>query len=348
MIASIELPLRRKQGRPSKESEQEYERSLMRFSRDLIEVQKGIDFHMSARGWCYYLEGVAGLEKGEFQWAADRIQKAREQGYLPPGFISDEDSRMLTKPSDWGVSVDEYVQLQYDTWREAENTFRNCGDAFEWVSFWEHQDVYLQLFVEKVDLKTLFEKQCSKYRIPCANIKGHGSLEQKAAAAANFQAMEARGKQVVLLVCADFDPAGLCISGNQLEGFHRLSEFTGWDPSNLIIDRFGLNYDFIEANGLSWIDNLMTSSGKDLSDPSHQFYRDNVFGVREYIAQYGARKCEANAVVVKSQMGRQMLQDTIDKWLGPDAYELHQERLEAERERVNELVGVYLEGGQDD
>ena len=44
----------------------------------------------------------------------------------------------------------------------------------------------------------------------------------------------------------------------------------GYDPINLNIERFGLNYDFIVANKLSWIDNLITASGKDLADPSHK------------------------------------------------------------------------------
>src|SRR5262249_51491407 len=45
-----------------------------------------------------------------------------------------------------------------------------------------------------------------------------------------------------------------------------LSAPVGWSPDNLIIERFGLNFDFIEANNLTWIDNLETSSGQRLDD----------------------------------------------------------------------------------
>ncbi|GAJ16813.1 unnamed protein product, partial [marine sediment metagenome] len=49
---------------------------------------------------------------------------------------------------------------------------------------------YLQLLVEKVDLKSLFRSICNKYRIPMANLRGWGSLEQKAVIAKNFELAE--------------------------------------------------------------------------------------------------------------------------------------------------------------
>lgn len=339
----ITLPMRRPPGRISREKEGEYWESLREFADGLRQLQMNLDFQMSARGWCYHLEGDSGLTKGDFDWAQKEIQKAREAGYLPPGFIADEDSRKMAVPRDLSETPEEFIEWHHDQWKEAEETFRNSWENYEWVSFWEQQDVYLQLFVEKVDLKSLFQKLCFKYRIPSANLKGHGSLEQKASAARNFKEMEQSGKQPVLLVCADFDPAGLCISQNQHEHFQRLAEFTEWDPSNLIVDRFGLNYEFIIENGLTWIEGLEGGSGKDISDPSHAFWKKNTYGVREYVAQYGRRKVEANSVVVKPEMGRQMLLDAIHKWLGPDAYEKHEEKVREGQERARLLIDEYLE-----
>jgi len=48
-----------------------------------------------------------------------------------------------------------------------------------------------------------------------------------------------------------------------------MSGATGYSPDALIIDRFGLNSDFIEAQGLSWTNNLITSSGEDLANSKH-------------------------------------------------------------------------------
>src|SRR5207248_2523851 len=56
----------------------------------------------------------------------------------------------------------------------------------------------------------------------------------------------------------------------------QLDDAVGWHPDNLVIDRFGLNIDFIEEQNLTWIDNLQTSSQgaiNDLADPRHKHHR---------------------------------------------------------------------------
>ena len=69
----------------------------------------------------------------------------------------------------------------------------------------------------------------------------------------------------------------------------------------IISDRFGLNYNFIEANHLTWIDNLETSSGGDLASTRHPDHSKPY--VQDYLARFGGRKCEANALVVTPDRG---------------------------------------------
>ncbi|GAI82343.1 unnamed protein product, partial [marine sediment metagenome] len=95
---------------------------------------------------------------------------------------------------------------------------------------------------------------------------------------------------------------------------------------------------FIQNNNLTWVDNLLTGSGKDMSNPNHEFYKKNVYGVREYIAKYGVRKCEANAIVIVPELGRKMLQDAVDEWLGKDAYKSYLSALETGQSRAKELI----------
>src|SRR5262245_29160321 len=68
---------------------------------------------------------------------------------------------------------------------------------------------------------------------------------------------------------------------------------TGYSPLCLIIDRFGLNADFIKRQRLSWTNNLITSSGEDLANRHHPDHCKPY--VQNYIQQFGARKVEANA-----------------------------------------------------
>ena len=75
-----------------------------------------------------------------------------------------------------------------------------------------------------------------------------------------------------------------------------------------------------------------------MSSPSHEFYKKNIYHVREYIAKYGVRKCEANAIVIVPELGRKMLQDFVDKWLGEDAYKDYLEAIKTGQQEAKELI----------
>lgn len=170
--------------------------------------------------------------------------------------------------------------------------------------------------VEKVDLVSLFEPVCRKYRVPIANAKGWSDLHLRASIMRYFSAGEDGGRTPVLLYCGDHDPAGLLISRALPKLFADLSRAVGWEPENLIVDRFGLNADFISTHGLSWIENLQTGSGSDLSDPDHHSH-DRAY-VQDYIRRFGVRKVEANALVTRSEAGRKLIADAISKYIPGD------------------------------
>ena len=165
------------------------------------------------------------------------------------------------------------------------------------MSFWDDQDYYLQMLVEKIDLRSLFSRICDSYHVPLANSGGWADINGRAAMMRRFAEWEARGKRCVLLYCGDHDPGGLNISGFLRSNLADLSGAVGWSPDNLIIDRFGLNFDFIEAQGLTWIDNLETGAGGRLDDPRHPDH-DKAY-VQDYLRRFGVRKVEANALVAR-------------------------------------------------
>src|SRR5262249_30706788 len=150
--------------------------------------------------------------------------------------------------------------------------------------------------VEKLDLRNLFETVCREFYVPLTNFKGWSDLNSRAAMMKRFAAHEAAGRTCVLLTCCDHDPGGLQITGTMRKNLWDLADVVGWFPDNLVITRFGLNADFIDRHGLTWIDNLVTSSGQRLDDPGHNDH--NKPYVQDYIARFGVRKCEANALVV--------------------------------------------------
>jgi hypothetical protein len=193
------------------------------------------------------------------------------------------------------------------------------------------------MLVEKIDLKSLFVRICAGYHVPIANQKGWADIGLRAEIMERFKYWEKRGKKCVLLYCGDHDPAGLNISEFLKSNLDDISAAVGWYPDDLIIDRFGLNADFIQEQGLTWIDNLATGNGAyPLDDRRHPDHRKDY--VQRYLRDYGVRKVEANALVVRPEAGRDLCREAILRYMSADAPTIYQEALDYERERARQGI----------
>lgn len=311
------------------------EAEMREFADGLKEISRQIGFKVSARGWCYILEQDGLITKAEFSLVENLINNGcRRDGTLPIDFVAEEEARKFS-----GVEIPEerspiaYVGGWLDGALNAERYYT--------PDWWKGEECYIQMVVEKIDLKTLFEPICGEYHIPIATSKGWSSMLQRGEYARRFKEAEEMRLDCVLLYCGDHDPDGLRISDFLRTNLEDIADIEwsdgteGYDPEDLKIERFGLNYDFIIANELSWIDNLITASGKDLANPAHK----NHFlpYVQDYLEKYEARKCEANAIVVKPDQGRELCRQTIEKHLGKDA----KDRFREKREEIIQIVNEF-------
>ena len=158
---------------------------------------------------------------------------------------------------------------------------------------------------------------------------------------------QSRGKTAIILACTDHDPKGLQIA----DLLHKniadltkaiLAEGIDWNPDNLTIDRFGLTRAFIDEHRLTWIDNLLTGSGKNLNDHEHQDH--NKAYVRDYIAAHGVRKVEAN-VLVKPRMipiARALCEQTILKYVDLNRMAEWQAKIGERRDETKRLISEAL------
>ena len=176
-------------------------------------------------------------------------------------------------------------------------------------SFWDGLEVYVEVGAEKLDLRNLFEPRVRGISRPHHQFQGLERSQQARGDDAALRAHEERRPRCVLLLCGDHDPGGLHITETMRKNLEDLSGAVGWTPENLVIIRFGLNADFIDRHGLTWIDNLETSSGEQLDDPDHNDHAKDY--VQDYIGKFGVRKCEANALVVEPDVGRQLVRAAI-------------------------------------
>jgi hypothetical protein len=289
-----------------------------------------MDFQVGSRGWCYVLE-EHGLVKGDFDRAESLISDCRKTGDLPLDLCAEDDARVTIGLQD----IDEPdVELEADGWIEylLDRAHRNYTPA----GFWDDLNVYVEVAVEKLDLRNLFEPVCREFFVPITNFKGWSDLNARAAMMRRFAERERQGKLCVLLLCGDHDPGGLLITESMRRNLEDLAGAVGWSPTNLVIRRFGLNVDFINRLELTWIDNLETSSGKRLDDPKHPDHQKAY--VQDYIRRFGARKCEANALVVRPEQGRALCRRAILEYVSEESAARYRARIEIERTRLREAI----------
>jgi len=295
-----------------------------------------MDFKVGARGWCYILENEGAISKGDFDKAQRLITDCRKNGMLPLDICIEDDDRAAAFVEQLDeADTESYAQGWIDAVLAAHENWNP-------LSYWDSQGYYVEMATEKQDLKSLFSEVCERYHVPVTNFKGWADLHSRAAMAERFAEKEAEGKRCVLLVCGDHDPGGLLITDTLLKNFEDLSKATGWTPEGLEIVRFGLNFDFIKKNKLSWIDNLETSSGARLDDPKHPDHDKDY--VQDYLKRYGVRKVEGNALVVRPTEGRQLAEDAILDYVSQPAIQLYEDELAQRREELRKEIRKQIRG----
>jgi hypothetical protein len=328
-IGTVNLLPKRRRGYQSAEAKETYRQQVQVFCDLIVEIESTMDFKVGSRGWCYILE-EHGLRKGDFDAAENLITDCRKSGELPLDICADSARKTI------GVQDinDNTIPEEVDDWIDY---LRNrAHHNYTPISFWNDQDVYVEMATEKLDLRNLFEPVCDEFYVPITNFKGWADVNARAGIMKRFKYWEARGKSCVLLVCNDHDPGGLHISNKLRKNLQDLADAVGWSPSNLIITRFGLNADFIDEHDLTWIDNLETSSGKELDDEGHEDHEKAY--VQDYIDEHGVRKCEANALVVKPDIGRRLCRDAILEHVFANAPADYQRKLERVRNRLRRAL----------
>ncbi len=307
---------------------------LQRFAEYILNIAKKVEFKLSSRGWCYQLESYNVINKGQFNRVQKLINECRKIGLLPIDFVAEDDSRkfhvnvLITEdPPEKRVAAHLEILLNEHEYHHPD--------------YFQDEEYYPLILVEKIDLVSLFKPICKTFKIHVTSGRGWSSILQRAEIAWKFKTMEEKyGCKPVLLYYGDHDPFGLKISDQFIKNLKDIELGTGWNPEKLVylengeekqgIDRFGLNYDFIMEHNLTWIDNLISGTGRkpDYNNPI----------VVEYIKQFGERKVEANAVVVKPREAQNHCAKTIMKYLGRDVFERRKRIREDIKQMYEELM----------
>ncbi len=307
----------RKLGRPNTAKEAKYNHDLNIFADALIKFQEGVDFKISARGWCYQLETFNAIDKSQFDLAESKINECRKNGLLSIDFTASDTRRAAelipTRDSNKDITLDEWKSGMFESINS--HTPHLLSDQ---------TSIYIEVLVEKVDLKGLFKPVCKEYQIPITNVSGWSDINSRAELIERCNRAYNNNKEVHLLYCGDFDPGGLIISETFIKNLKDLEDATGTNTDFIHFHRFGLNYEYIIDNNLVWTDNLKTGNkaknALPLDNPKHKNHFDK--HIQDYLKRYcnggkKPRKVEANALLKNIPLARQLLQDAINKYINP-------------------------------
>jgi hypothetical protein len=328
MITDIKLP-EKKKGRKSKEDREIYDSQLKAFADGLIKLSEEMEDKVSSRGWAYLMEDFRLINKSEFDYVQKLITVCRKNGMLPINFVAKDKNRTFEGVED--LKIDDYLTPK-EFLIDYLEFLKDCEKQKDDISYWETQPCYIQMIVEKIDVLTVFKPLCEKYHIPIANGKGWPDVTMRNDLAKRFVQARDMGLKCILLYFGDFDPVGIKIGERYRKMIKDLELATGYDPVDLIIDPFGLSYEFIEENHLTWIDNIESGSGR---KPDYK----NPF-IQEYIRKYGERKVEANIIIIPEvrEKIKILFEETIQKYLGDDPLTEFEKQLREEKNRVTKLM----------
>jgi hypothetical protein len=220
---------KRSRGRQSDVAIHQYGERVAEFCNLILKIKSTMDFDVGSRGWCYILEHH-GLRKGEFGAAEKLITDCRKSGALPLEICAEDESRKVV-----GLQRLDDADIEREAASWIDYISNDVHKSYTPVGFWDNLDCYVEVAVEKLDLRNLFEAPCAEFHVPIQNFKGWSDLNARAALMKRFAEHEAAGRQCVLLLCGDHDPGGLHITNTMRKNLADLSGAVGWTPDNLIV-----------------------------------------------------------------------------------------------------------------
>lgn len=205
-----------------------YRRRLSDFAQEIkaIDAQRTKRVRYSSRGWCYLLEGLGLIDKGEFKKAQKAINDCRKLGVLSIDFVAEDQD--ITRRFAGIHEADDPTALLKRLRDEVEDMLEALPSKT--VDYWDGEEYYLMMCVEKGDIRNLFKPICDEYHVPIVSSKGWYPILLRAHMANLSMKAERRELKPVLLLFYDHDIAGLKITKTFRKGLHDVSGGTGWEP----------------------------------------------------------------------------------------------------------------------
>lgn len=190
----------------------------------------------------YYALEARG-KKWEYRYVKRAVKKGRRCGYIDPQQIVDTSRQPVNTISEDWTNPREYL----------DERIRGIWDGY-WENFWNYQDTYVEVWLEKQSLATVFQPICQRHMVRLEATRGDWSDSKVYEATRRLRDAILSGKDVTILYFGDFNPSGYHAPVSILDtmGYYGLDlarEFPGSDDPRYYDPEDGAPFRFVNDDG---------------------------------------------------------------------------------------------------
>lgn len=193
------------------------------------------------------------------------------------------------------------------------------------LDFWERQDKYVEVWVEKEALASVIERPASNWRVPYMSCKGYLSASEAWRAGRRFRKARHEGRECTIIHLGDHDPSGIDMTRDVTRRIEQFAE------GSVDVRRIALNMPQIEQ-----------------FDPPPNPTKLSDSRAGDYIEKFGYTSWELDALPPR-EIGR-LIENEISSLVDADVWQETQDEEDERRERLGKLerhwstVGEFIDG----
>ncbi|MDS0243120.1 MULTISPECIES: hypothetical protein [unclassified Haloferax] len=285
--------------------------------------------------------------KFEYRYVKRAVKKGRRAGYIDPALIIDASRRAETTVDNGHSSAESFVDAH----------IRGVWQAY-YENFWNEQNAYLEIWLEKQSLASIFRPIADEYNIRLEATRGDWSDSKVYEATQRLASKLEEGKDVTILYFGDFNPSGFHAPVSVQEtmrhygislGFRdpdrqrssyyfdiwppgdgERAEFEGIDGT-LLFDRCGISLEHIKKFDLPQNPN---PSSTDKDRKLRKRFQNHISEGRDVNVELNALK-EYQREYLES-----LVRESIEEHIDEDARQRVEERIEEEQAKIRKAIHI--------
>lgn len=188
--------------------------------------------------------------------------------------------------------------------------------------YWQRQEHYVEVWVEKDALFGVIEKPCKRFLVPHMACKGYLSASAAYNSGKRFREALDNGKKCVLLHLGDHDPSGIDMTRDNGDRVHLFGSVDTYIDENVEVRRIALNRDQIDQYN---------------PPPNPAKFKDP--RAADYIRQHGRVSWELDALTPK--VLDDLISKNINRYIDADAWEEVREAETLIRKKIATLPELH-------